>query len=73
MTRPAINGRQAAVLAEVVRYQQVHGYPPTLREIGRAVGLASPSSVRHQLDVLEARGYVARGPWGTPRALVVVP
>lgn len=36
------------------------GYPPSLREIGEAVGLASTSSVSHQMQVLQAKGYVSR-------------
>jgi repressor LexA len=36
------------------------GYPPSLREIGEAVGLASTSSVAHQMSVLQATGYVNR-------------
>jgi repressor LexA len=43
-----------------------HGYPPTIREIGAAVGLESPSSVAHQLKVLEERGYIRRGARGSP-------
>jgi repressor LexA len=44
------------------------GYPPTLREIGDAVGLASPSSVSYQLSSLEQKGYVSRGA-GRPRTV----
>jgi repressor LexA len=43
-------------------------YPPSMREIGKAVGLAAPSAVGHQLTQLEAKGWVRRHPrW--PRAL----
>ena len=46
------------------------GYPPSVREIGEAVGLTSPSSVAHQLGVLERKGLLRRDPH-RPRALVV--
>jgi len=45
------------------------GYPPSLREIGEAVGLASTSSVAYQMSVLQATGYVSREP-GRPRTAV---
>ena len=51
---------------------QISGYPPTLREIGNAVGLASTSSVAYQLSVLAKKGYRSRGP-GRPRTAVVRP
>jgi repressor LexA len=46
------------------------GYPPSIREIGDAVGLASTSSVSYQLSVLEAMGYLSREA-GRPRTMVV--
>jgi repressor LexA len=46
------------------------GYPPSMREIGEAVGLNSTSSVRHQLVVLEAKGFIRRDP-NRPRAYIV--
>lgn len=49
---------------------RVRGYSPSLREIGDAVGLASTSSVSHQLSVLEAQGYLAREP-GRPRTMIL--
>ena len=49
---------------------QERGYPPSIREIGDAVGLTSPSSVAHQLRKLEAIGYLRRDP-NLPRAVVV--
>jgi repressor LexA len=57
------------VIEESVRR---HGYPPTLREIGDAAGLASTSSVSHQLMSLQKKGYVSRGA-GRPRSAVVRP
>lgn len=46
------------VIEEAVRRQ---GYPPTVREIGAAVGLSSPASVQGHLGVLETQGYIRRG------------
>jgi len=46
------------------------GYSPSMREIGDAVGLASTSSVSHQLSVLQAKGYLDREP-GRPRTMVL--
>lgn len=62
--------RQRAVLAVIRDTVATRGYPPTVREIGEGVGLTSPSSVAHQLSVLERMGYVHRDP-NRPRALVV--
>jgi repressor LexA len=47
------------------------GYPPSLREIGEAVGLTSPSSVAHQLTSLERKGFLRRDP-NRPRAIEVI-
>jgi repressor LexA len=47
------------------------GYPPSVREIGEAVGLTSTSSVAHQLKVLEEKGYLRRDP-NRPRAMEVL-
>lgn len=56
------------VIEEAVREQ---GYPPTVREIGAAVGLCSPASVHGHLASLEAKGYIRRGP-SKRRALEVI-
>lgn len=60
--------RQREVYEFVVRYADEHGYPPTVREIGEAVGLASPSTVHAHLANLERAGYLRRDPT-KPRAL----
>ncbi|MGL5406230.1 MAG: transcriptional repressor LexA [Propionibacteriaceae bacterium] len=63
--------RQRQIL-EVIRDSiDRNGYPPSVREIGNAAGLASPSSVAHQLKSLEARGFLRRDP-NRPRALEVM-
>ena len=67
----ALTGRQRAVLECIRASLDERGYPPTMREIGAAVGLTSPSSVKHQLEALERKGYVRRDP-NRPRALEIV-
>lgn len=62
--------RQRAVLEVIRQAVNERGYPPSVREIGDAVGLASPSSVSHQLSTLEKMGLLKRDP-NRPRALVV--
>ena len=62
--------RQQKVLVFLREEIEQRGYPPSMREIGAAVGLASTSSVAHQLQVLEKLGYVKRDP-NRPRALEI--
>lgn len=65
-----ITPRQRDILDVIRRTVEDRGYPPSVREIGEAVGLASPSSVAHQLGVLERKGLLRRDP-NRPRAVVV--
>jgi repressor LexA len=72
--RPGGDGlttRQRLVLETIRGAVEKRGYPPSMREIGEAVGLTSPSSVKHQLMALERKGYVRRDPH-RPRAIEVV-
>jgi repressor LexA len=62
--------RQVRVLAHIKDAIELRGYPPSMREIGDAVGLTSSSSVAHQLKVLEEKGFLRRDP-NRPRALEV--
>lgn len=62
--------RQRRILELIHLAVDTRGYPPTIREIGEAAGLASPSSVSHQLRALEAKGYLRRDPH-RPRAMEV--
>jgi repressor LexA len=66
-----LSKRQREIFDFVVAYADKHGYPPTVREIGDAVGLASPSTVHAHLANLERAGYLRRDPT-KPRALEVV-
>lgn len=63
--------RQRRVLEFIQQTVDARGYPPSIREMGEAVGLASPSSVSHQLKALEAKGFLRRDP-NRPRALEVI-
>jgi repressor LexA len=63
--------RQRRVLAVIRDSVEGRGYPPSMREIGVAVGLTSSSSVAHQLRVLESKGFIRRDP-NRPRALEVL-
>lgn len=63
--------RQRRVLEVIKETVEARGYPPSIREMGDAVGLASSSSVAHQLKVLESKGFLRRDP-NRPRALEVL-
>ena len=65
-----LTGRQRLVLETIRSSVEQRGYPPSMREIGEAVGLTSSSSVAHQLKVLEEKGFLKRDP-NRPRALEV--
>ena len=62
--------RQRKVLDVIRDSVERRGYPPTIREIGEAVGLASTSSVSHQLTMLQKKGFLRRDP-SKPRAVDV--
>jgi len=63
--------KQQAILEFISRSVESRGYPPSMREIGDAVGLSSLSSVTHQLSRLELAGHIRRDP-NRPRALEVL-
>ena len=62
--------RQSTILDVIRASVSSRGYPPSIREIGDAVGLTSTSSVAHQLRTLERKGYLRRDP-NRPRAVDV--
>ncbi len=75
-TQPArpskpLTSRQRSVLKCIESFLENQGYPPTMREIGDAVGLKSLSSVTHQLQQLNKLGWIRRDP-KLPRALEVL-
>jgi repressor LexA len=63
-----LTARQQEIWNYLVEYVDAHGYPPTVREIGERVGLASPSTVHAHLANLERAGLLRRDPT-KPRAL----
>jgi repressor LexA len=66
-----LTARQQEIWNYLVEYVDAHGYPPTVREIGEHVGLASPSTVHAHLANLERAGLLRRDPT-KPRALELV-
>jgi repressor LexA len=69
--RTSLSDKQQAILAYVQSSLDARGYPPSMREIGDAVGLSSLSSVTHQLNQLELSGYLRRDP-NRPRAMEIL-
>jgi repressor LexA len=67
---PSLTERQRTILNVIRESVTTRGYPPSIREIGDAVGLTSTSSVAHQLRTLERKGYLRRDP-NRPRAVDV--
>jgi len=68
---PLLTSRQQEIWQFLAAYVDEHGYPPTVREIGDAVGLASPSTVHAHLANLERAGLLKRDPT-KPRAIELV-
>ena len=71
MAKQKISKRQQRIYDYICSYTKEHGYPPSVREIGTAVGLASPSTVHMHLKTLEERGYIHRDS-KKPRTIEVV-
>lgn len=69
--RTNLSDKQRAILEAIQRSVTTRGYPPSMREIGDAVGLSSLSSVTHQLGQLELSGYLRRDP-NRPRAIEIL-
>ena len=69
--RKSLSDKPLAILEVIQRAVQAHGYPPSMREIGDAVGLRSLSSVTHQLNQLELSGYLRRDS-GKTRAIEIL-
>lgn len=71
MTKDKLSKRQTAIYDFICAYTSEHGYPPSVREIGKAVGLASPSTVHMHLKVLEERDLIRRAT-NKPRTIEIV-
>lgn len=66
-----ITQRQRRVLQAIIKLTEAQGYPPTVREIMKEIGLTSSSNVQVLLDKLEEKEYIKRQ-GNTPRALKVL-
>lgn len=66
-----LSPRQRRIMDSIRASLEAKGYPPTMREIATAVGLASPSSVKYQLELLEKKGFLRRDALST-RAIEIV-
>lgn len=66
-----VSSRQQAILEFIRNEVRMKGYPPSVREIGEAVGLASSSTVHGHLDRLEKKGMIRRDPT-KPRAIEIL-
>ncbi|MGE5593444.1 MAG: transcriptional repressor LexA [Betaproteobacteria bacterium] len=66
-----ISRRQQQILDFITEQMELRGYPPSVREIGQAVGLKSTSTVHGHLSQLEKKGYIRRDPT-KPRAIEVL-
>ncbi|HTX01218.1 MAG TPA: transcriptional repressor LexA [Acidimicrobiales bacterium] len=70
MSTTALSGKRRQILEFIATQVRERGYPPTVREIGEAVGLTSSSTVHTHLQVLQREGYLQQDPT-KPRAIVV--
>ena len=70
MTEHQLTSRQREILDMIDRSMRERGYPPSVREIGEAVGLTSPSTVHTHLNTLQRLGFIRRDPT-KPRAIEV--
>jgi repressor LexA len=70
MTTVALSGKRRQILEFIAAQVRERGYPPTVREIGEAVGLNSSSTVHTHLQVLQREGFLRQDPT-KPRAIVV--
>jgi len=71
MVDSELTTRQQQVLDEILKTVRERGYPPTVREIGEAVGLSSPSTVHSHLNALMNSGHIRKDP-SKPRAIEVI-
>jgi repressor LexA len=70
MGEPALTGKRREILEFIGDQLRERGYPPSVREIGEAVGLTSSSTVHAHLSTLQKQGYIRRDPT-KPRAIEV--
>jgi repressor LexA len=70
LTDSELTGKRREILDFIAAHQREKGYPPSVREIGEAVGLTSSSTVHTHLQTLQRRGFLRRDPT-KPRAIEV--
>lgn len=70
MAKDKISKRQQQAYDFICTFAAQHGYPPSVREIGQAIGLSSPSTVHAHLHKLEDAGYIRRDP-NKPRTIEI--
>lgn len=70
MAREKVSKRQQQAYDFICSFTAAHGYPPSVREIGQAIGLSSPSTVHSHLHKLEDAGYIRRDP-NKPRTIEI--
>ena len=70
MSEVKISARQHQAYDFICSFTATHGYPPSVREIGAAIGLSSPSTVHSHLHKLEKAGYIRRDP-NKPRTIEI--
>lgn len=70
MSNGEISKRQEQAYNFICTFTAAHGYPPSVREIGNAIGLSSPSTVHSHLHKLEKAGYIKRDP-NKPRTIEI--
>lgn len=68
-----LTARQRQVLDFIATFSRSHGYPPTVREICKALKIASPSTVHFHLAALQDKGYLTREPGKSRTILVLKP
>ena len=58
--KPELNNREKSILRFIEKQIMTQGYPPSVREIGKAVGLSSTATVHNYLERLEQKGYIKK-------------
>ena len=71
MNAKPLTGQQQTVLTFVTGFVEEHGFPPTLREIGDAIGLVNVNAVRGHLAALEKKGYITKEEYQARRKAIL--
>lgn len=68
----AVSVRDIEVLDFIINYTAEHGWPPSVRDIGKGLKMNSPSTVQAHIVALKTAGYIERGEVGSPRTIRVL-